>query len=105
MWITGVRGSVVYTIPKRPLDPKWSNGDLQTALGYCVIGQHLGWSDHHAFQVAEAFVMLKKYEGIRWGNEQLKEDMKTIKKIMNPLETTLIQEELERKELYEEKGQ
>ena len=93
MWITGIRGSTIYQIKKRPLDPRWSNRDLQMTLGLCCIGQHLGWSDSRAFQAAEALIMSKKHHGIQWPKCSLTEDMDIISKMSYPSETTLYQEE------------
>jgi len=93
MWITGIRGERVYQIEKRPLDPRWSNRDLQMMLSWCSVGQHLGWSDSRAFQAAEAYVMSKKYEGLVWSNSSLLEDMNILGDLSYPSETTSSQEE------------
>lgn len=78
MWVTGVRKGKVYSIPKRPLDPKWSNRDLQNALAWCATGQHLGFESERAFQAAEALVMKSMYHGITWPESDLTLDMATI---------------------------
>jgi hypothetical protein len=88
MWVSGVRGSIVYTVEKRPLDPRWSNRDLQMALGWCAMGQHLGWGEDRAFQAAEALVMKKKNEGIAWPSSALTESMEILESLTNPEETT-----------------
>jgi len=93
MWITGIRGAKVYQIQERPLDPRWSNRDLQIMLSWCSIGQHLGWSDRRAFQAAEAYVMSIKYEGLVWPNSPLAEDMKSLSEFSCPSEITSSQEE------------
>jgi hypothetical protein len=72
MWIAGVREGVLYKVAKRPLDPRWSQSDLQTLLGLCATGQHLGWGEDRAFQAAEAFLIKKKLNVIYpdlWSSE------------------------------------
>ncbi len=92
-WITGIRGTQVYQIKQRPLDPRWSSRDLQMMLSWCAVGQHLGWSDNRAFQAAEAIVMAKKHHGIVWPRSPLTDDMDTIQSISYPSETASDQEE------------
>lgn len=74
-WVSGLRSDIMYTIEKRPLDPRWSQQDLQVLLGWCASAQALGWTEQRAFLVAEALVMKKKNYGIQWQNEALLEDM------------------------------
>ena len=74
MWIAGLREGVLYKVAKRPLDPRWSQADLQTVLGLCATGQHLGWTEERAFQAAEALVMKKKLNVI-WQNDELNADV------------------------------
>jgi len=75
MWVAGLRGGVLYKVAKRPLDPRWSQADLQTLLGLCATGQHLGWADERAFQAAEALIFKKKLFGVTWANDNLTADM------------------------------
>jgi hypothetical protein len=78
-WVAGLRAGKLYTAAKRPLDPRWSNRDLMQVLGWCATGQHLGWSEARAFQVAEAMVMRRKLEGIAWAPENgLMDDIETL---------------------------
>ena len=74
-WVTGLRSGMLYTIVKRPLDPRWSQQDLQVMLGYCANGQALGWDDSRAFNTAEAIVIRRKNYGIVWSNDELNKDM------------------------------
>ena len=74
-WVSGLRSDIMYTIEQRPLDPSWSQQDLQVLLGWCASAQALGWTEQRAFLVAEALVMKKKNHGIQWQNETLLEDM------------------------------
>lgn len=75
-WIAGLRSGKLYTVAKRPLDPRWSNRDIMQMLGWCATGQHIGWSEARAFQVAEAMVMRRKLEGVMWAPESgVLEDM------------------------------
>lgn len=74
-WISGMRQGTLYTIKKRPVDPRWSNRHLQMALGWCATGQHLGWNEDRAFQAAEALVMKSIHHGIVWPKSSLTEDM------------------------------
>lgn len=87
-WISGIRGSQIYTVEKRPLDPRWSNRDLQLTLGWCAVAQHLGWNEDRAFQAAEALVMETKLHRIKWPESSLTEDMEILKGITHPVETT-----------------
>jgi hypothetical protein len=74
MWITGIRNNTFYKIQERPLDPRWSQQDLQVLLGLCANGLTLGWTEDRAFQVAEAIVMRSKY-GLTWSHHSLSKDM------------------------------
>ena len=74
-WITGLRSGIMYTIEKRPLDPRWSTRDIQNMLAWCATGQHLGWDDDRSFQVAEALVMKSKSPGILWESKSLMSDI------------------------------
>ena len=74
MWIAGLREGVLYKVAERPLDPRWSQADLQILLGLCATGQHLGWTEERAFQAAEALVYKKKLNPI-WRNDELTNDM------------------------------
>ena len=74
MWIAGLREGILYKVAKRPLDPRWSQADLQTLLGLSATGQHLGWAEERAFQAAEALVMKKKLRLI-WHNDELNADV------------------------------
>ena len=77
-WPAGIRAGILYTVEKRPLDPRWSQRDLQQLLGWCATGQHLGWNEGRAFQAAEALVMKRIHEGIVWPESRLTEDMLTL---------------------------
>jgi hypothetical protein len=77
-WITGIRSDVLYTITRRPLDPRWSQQDLQVLLGYCANGQALGWQDDRAFNAAEAILIRQKNHGISWSNIELNKDMEIL---------------------------
>jgi hypothetical protein len=77
-WIAGIRNNVMYKIEKRPLDPRWSQQDLQVLLGWCASAQALGWTEQRAFIVAEALVLQKKNHGLEWSNEELKRDMELL---------------------------
>jgi len=75
-WVAGLRSGKLYTAKIRPLDPRWSQRDLQRMLAWSATGQHLGWSEERAFQAAEGLVMKSLYHGIRWPNcTQLVDDM------------------------------
>lgn len=74
MWIAGIRAGVLYKVAKRPLDPRWSQTDLQNLLGLCATGQHLGWTEERAFQAAEAILMKKKLNLV-WSNDELNADI------------------------------
>ena len=77
-WVSGLRSDILYTIEKRPLDPTWSNEDLQILLGWCATAQKHGWSEEKAFQTAEAIVFRSKYKGISWSNDRLNEDIQDL---------------------------
>lgn len=77
-WIAGIRNNVLYKVEKRPLDPRWSQQDLQVLLGWCASAQALGWTEQKAFNVAEALVMKKKNHGIRWSQQELIDDMELL---------------------------
>ena len=74
-WVAGLRSDILYTVAKRPLDPRWSQQDLHVLLGWCASGQALGWTEERAFRVAEAIVMKSKNHGIQWPHHDLKEDI------------------------------
>jgi len=77
-WITGIRNDIVYKIQRRPLDPRWSQQDLQVLLGWCASAQALGWTEQRSFIVAEALVMKKNNHGIRWSQKELIDDMELL---------------------------
>lgn len=77
-WITGIRNDVVYKVQKRPLDPRWSQQDLQVLLGWCASAQALGWTEQRSFIVAEALVMKKNNHGITWSQKELIDDMELL---------------------------
>ena len=54
--VCGVRKGVLYTVKEKPLDPRWSQRDIQVYLGLCATGQSLGLSPEQASLEAEAFV-------------------------------------------------
>lgn len=81
MWIAGVREGILYKVAKRPLDPRWSQADLQTVLGLCATGQHLGWAEERAFQAAEALVYKKKLNVI-WQNDELNADVSKLSHLL-----------------------
>ena len=60
-WIAGIRNDELYKVQKRPLDPRWSQQDLQILLGYSASAQALGWTEQKSFQVAEAIIFEKKH--------------------------------------------
>uniref|UniRef100_A0A6C0ANZ6 Uncharacterized protein n=1 Tax=viral metagenome TaxID=1070528 RepID=A0A6C0ANZ6_9ZZZZ len=74
-WVSGLRSNIIYTIAKRPLDPRWSQQDLQIFLGHCANGQALGWEESRAVNTAEALVIRTKNHGIYWSNSELNKDM------------------------------
>ena len=74
-WVTGLRSDILYTIAKRPLDPRWSKEDLHVLLGYCANAQSIGWDDTRAFNTAEAIIIKTKNHGIYWSNENLNRDI------------------------------
>jgi hypothetical protein len=78
IWVAGIRAGKLYTLEKRPLDPRWSPGQIQKMLGLCATGQHLGWNENRAFQVAEAIVMKSLNHGIVWPESQLTDDMQLL---------------------------
>jgi len=80
-WVTGIRSEILYTIARRPLDPRWSQQDLQVMLGHCANGQAMGWNDSRAFNAAEAIVIRRKNHGIVWSNVELNKDMETLLKV------------------------
>jgi len=77
-WVTGMRSGLLYTIAKRPLDPRWSQQDLHVMLGHCANGQALGWDSNRAFNAAEAIVIRRKNHGIIWSNVELNKDIATL---------------------------
>jgi hypothetical protein len=77
-WVAGLRNNIMYTVQKRPLDPRWSQQDLQVLLGWSASAQALGWTEQRAFNVAEALVMKKKYHGLTWSNQALVDDMELL---------------------------
>jgi hypothetical protein len=87
-WISGIRGTQIYTVQQRPLDPRWSNRDLQMTLGWCAAAQHLGWNEDRAFQTAESLVMESKLHRIQWPTSALTNDMNTLKALTHHEETT-----------------
>ena len=74
-WVAGLRDGVLYTVQKRPVDPRWSSTHIQTFLGFCATGRHLGLTEDRAFQAAEALTMKEVCPGISWPNQQLLDDM------------------------------
>ena len=78
MWIAGIRRGILYKVNERPVDPRWSNGQLQNALALCATGMHLGWSETRAFQAAEAIVASSLCPGIVWGSLDLIQDIRTL---------------------------
>jgi hypothetical protein len=74
-WVSGLRSNILYTVSKRPLDPRWSNADIHKMLGLCANGQSLGWTEDRAFQVAEAIIFRSKNHGISWPNDNLNNDI------------------------------
>ena len=74
-WIAGIRNDIMYKVEKRPLDPRWSQQDLQVLLGWCASAQALGWTEQRAFVTSEALLMKKKNHGIVWSNQELVNDM------------------------------
>jgi hypothetical protein len=77
-WVSGIRSDTLYTIAKRPLDPRWSQTDLQIFLGHCANAQALGWKDERAFNAAEAVVIRQKNHGITWSNNELNKDIEKL---------------------------
>jgi hypothetical protein len=74
-WIAGMRAGKLYTVEKRPLDPRWSPGQVQRLLAWCATGQHLGLDENRAFQAAEALIMKSLNHGITWSESSLTDDM------------------------------
>ena len=74
-----MRNGSFYKIQKRPLDPRWSQEDLQVLLGWCANGLTLGWTEDRAFQVAEAIVIRSKNYGLTWSQHSLNQDMDLLK--------------------------
>ena len=77
-WVSGLRSDILYTIAKRPLDPRWSQQDLQILLGHCANGQALGWDESRAFNTAEALLIRTKNHGIFWSNTELNKDIEIL---------------------------
>ena len=77
-WIAGIRSDILYTVQKRPLDPRWSNKDLQVMLGWCASAQAMGWTEERAFQTAEAIVMQSRNKGIHWTHVALSDDIECL---------------------------
>ena len=77
-WVAGLRDGVLYSVKRRPLDPRWSTGHIQKALGFCATGMHLGMTEDRAFQAAEALIMREVCPGISWPNQTLYHDMDVI---------------------------
>lgn len=74
-WVAGVRNDTLYTVEKRPLDPRWSQQDVQVMLAWCASAQALGWTEQRAFQAGEALVFRKRHHGLTWANQALLDDM------------------------------
>jgi hypothetical protein len=74
-WVCGLRSDILYSITKRPLDPRWSQNDLHILLGHCANAQSIGWNDTRAFNTAEAIIIKTKNYGIYWSNENLNKDI------------------------------
>ena len=74
-WIAGMRAGKLYIVEKRPLDPRWSSGQVQRLLAWCATGQHLGLDENRAFQAAEALIMKSLNHGITWSESSLTDDM------------------------------
>ena len=79
-WVAGIRNGTLYTVKKRPIDPRWSTSHMQKMLGLCATALHLGLNEERAFQAAEALVMTQVCPGIEWPNQQLHNDMDLITK-------------------------
>ena len=77
-WIAGIRNNILYKVEKRPLDPRWSQQDLQVLLGWSASAQALGWTEQRAFIVAEALVFQKKNHGLECSNMELLNDMELL---------------------------
>jgi hypothetical protein len=79
MWVTGMRNGIFYKIQKRPLDPRWSEQDIQVFLGWCANGLSLEWTEDRAFRVAEAIVLRSKNHGLAWSQHSLNKDIEILK--------------------------
>lgn len=79
-WVAGIRNGTLYTVKKRPMDPRWSRAHRQKMLGLCATGLHIGLNEIRAFQAAEALIMAEVCPGIEWPNQQLRDDMDLITK-------------------------
>jgi hypothetical protein len=77
-WVAGLRSGILYTVAKRPLDPRWSQQDLHILLGHCANGLDMGWKEDRAFQAAEAIIMRSKNYGIHWSQNMLVKDIDTL---------------------------
>lgn len=77
-WVSGMRSDILYTIAKKPLDPRWSQKDLQIFLGHCANAQAMGWQDNRAFNTAEAIIIRIKNHGIHWSNNELNKDIEIL---------------------------
>lgn len=77
-WVAGLRSGILYTVAKRPLDPRWSQEDLYVLLGHCANGLAIGWKEERAFQAAEAIIMRSKNHGIHWSQDILVKDINTL---------------------------
>ena len=80
-WIAGMRAGKLYTVEKRPLDPRWSSGQVQRLLAWCATGQHLGLDENRAFQAAEALIMKSLNHGITWSESSLTDDMALLERL------------------------
>lgn len=58
--VCGLRNGILYTVKEKPLDPRWSQRDIQVYLGLCATGQSLGLSSEKASLEAEAFVFRQR---------------------------------------------
>ena len=77
-WVAGLRSGILYTVAKRPLDPRWSQQDLHILLGHCANGMAMGWKEDRAFQAAEAIIMRSKNHGIHWSQDMLVKDIDSL---------------------------
>jgi hypothetical protein len=76
-----MRAGKLYTVEKRPLDPRWSPGQVQRLLAWCATGQHLGLDENRAFQAAEALIMKSLNHGITWSESSLTDDMALLERL------------------------